>query len=226
MPLSEYRDLRKPLMRATAYDVLRDAIIRGELAPGEPIKDTELAAQLGLSRTPVREALARLAEAGLVESKPGAFTRVTRLDRRDVEGMLAVLRTLHSLAVSTAVPHLTEHHLQELRDANGRLADAVERHEIGDALAADDSFHKVIVEASDNPVLERLLDQLHPMLHRILFREFSTLLGGRDTVEHHARLIELCERKDAPEAAEFSAAHWSRLGGLIGKLFDEDFADR
>lgn len=223
MPLAEYRTpVRKQLMRATAYEVLREAIVSGELAPGEPIKDSEVAAQLGLSRTPVREALVRLADAGMVESKPGVYTRVSSLNRREVAATLDVLQALHAVAVRDGVPRLAEKHLQAMREHNDRFTSAVERSDVAQALYADDRFHAVLVEASSNPVLARLIDQLHPTIDRILYRKFSTLLGGRETIDHHNLLIKLCGDGDAKAAAALSATHWSRLGGLIDRLFDSD----
>jgi DNA-binding GntR family transcriptional regulator len=223
MPLAEYRTpVRKQLMRATAYDILREAIVSGELAPGESIKDTELAARLGLSRTPIREALVRLADAGMVESKPGVYTRVTSLNRTEVAATLDVLQALHGVAVRDGVPRLTDEHLQAMRAYNERFAGAVEQLDVAEALSADEAFHTVLVEASANRVLARLVDQLHPMIDRILFRKFSTLLGGRETIDHHNELIDLCATGDAAAAAELSAAHWARLGGLIEKLFDTE----
>jgi DNA-binding GntR family transcriptional regulator len=223
MPLAEYRSpIQKQLMRATAYEVLREAIVSGELAPGESIKDTELAARLGLSRTPIREALVRLADAGLVESKPGVHTKVAAVDRANVIATLDVLQALYGVAVRAGVPRLTEDHLMTMRRHNRAFVQAVEDRDVAAALAADDRLHSVLVEAGANPVLARLLDQLHPTIDRILYRKFSTLLGGRDTVDHHDELIRLCADGDAETAAERSAAHWARLGGSIEKLFDAD----
>lgn len=90
-------------MSDIALERIREAIVTGELAPGSKIKDSELAEYLGLSRTPVREALARLVDTGLVEAKPGAYTRITTLDRGDVEATLAVIEALDQLAVVTEV---------------------------------------------------------------------------------------------------------------------------
>jgi DNA-binding GntR family transcriptional regulator len=222
MPLAEYRKpVEKQLMRSAAYDVLREAIINGELAPGEAIKDTELAVRLGLSRTPVREALAKLADIGLIEFKPGVHTRVATLDRKDVESTLVVLRVLDELAVRTAVPHLRAADLTAMRRANTRFAKAVRAQDVPAALAADDDFHGVLTRRADNPVLTRQIHQLHPTIHRILYRKFGTLVGGQDTVDHHDRLIEVCAAGDADAAAARSVGHWSRLGGLIGGLFDQ-----
>ncbi len=209
-------------MSDVAFDRIRDAIVTGELAPGSQIKDSELAEYLGLSRTPVREALARLVDTGLVEAKPAAYTRVTALDRADVETTLAVIEVLDQLAVTSAVPNLTDKMIDTMRTANKDFAKAVQKNDISTALSADDRLHSVIIDAAANPVLKRLIHQVHPQIHRIYYRKFSSLLGGQDTIDHHNELIELCAAHDADAAAKLSAQHHRYLGGLIGELFDAD----
>jgi DNA-binding GntR family transcriptional regulator len=142
------------------------------------------------------------------------------LNRRDVEKTLAVLRSLDQLAVETAVPVMTEQDLQHMREANRDFERALAANDTTAALAADDRFHAVPITAADNPVLSRIVEQLHPQIHRILYRTFSTLLGGRNTIEHHYELVEVCATGDARAAAELSGRHWSELGGHINELFD------
>lgn len=209
-----------------AYERLRNAIVTGELPPGEKVRDAQLSARLGLSRTPVREALARLVDSGLVEAKPGVHTRVSSLSRQDVENTLSVLQALDQLAVQTAVPRLTPADIDAMRAAQEDFAEASRREDVVAALAADDEFHGVVIRAADNPVLARLIDQIHPMVHRVLYRKFSSIMGGQDTIGHHEHLVALCAAGDADEAAIVSADHWRHLGGLIGELFDaEEFTD-
>ena len=210
------------LLSEEVFHRLRDSIVRGELAPGERVRDAELAERLGLSRTPVREALARLVESGLVEAKPGVYTRITTLNRNDVGHALAVLRSLDHLAVQTGVPRLTKRDLEKMRRANRDFARAVAAEDPDAALAADDRFHAVVLTAAANPVLSRVVEQLHPQIHRILYRKFATLFGGRNTVEHHERLLALCARGDAQAAADLSARHWAELGGHISRLFESN----
>ncbi|MFF6879677.1 GntR family transcriptional regulator [Streptomyces sp. NPDC012474] len=214
------RPVSRRLLSDEVFDRLRDSIVRGELVPGEKVKDSELAERLGLSRTPVREALARLVDIGLVEAKPGVYTRITTLNRHDVEKTLSVLRALDQLAIETAVPVMTEMDLRHMRQANRDFERAVAANDTAAALAADDRYHAVPIAAADNPVLSRIVEQLHPQIHRILHRKFSTLLGGRNTIEHHDRLIDVCTAGDARAAAELSGQHWSELGGHINRLFD------
>ena len=214
------RPVSRRLLSDEVFDRLRDSIVRGELVPGEKVRDGELAERLGLSRTPVREALARLADTGLVEARPGVYTRITTLNRRDVEKTLAVLRSLDQLALETAVPLMTRQDLERMREANRDFERAGAANDTSAALAADDRFHAVPIAAADNPVLSRIIEQLHPQIHRILYRKFSTLLGGRNTIEHHDQLVEVCATGDAHAAAELSGHHWSQLGGHINELFD------
>jgi DNA-binding GntR family transcriptional regulator len=208
------------LLSDEVFDQLRDAIVRGELVPGEKVKDTELAERFGLSRTPVREALHRLVDIGLVEAKPGVYTRITPLDRTDAERTLAVLRALDTLAVRTAVPRMTAEDLQQMRAANRDFEAAVQHDDIDAALEADDRFHAVPLRVADNPTLTRIVEQLHPQIHRMLYRKFSTLLGGRNTIEHHDAFVDLCASGDADAAAHQSGQHWERLGGHITQLFE------
>lgn len=115
---------------------------------------------------------------------------------------------------------MTEQDLERMREANRDFERAVAANDITAALAADDRFHGIPIAAADNPVLSRIFEQLHPQIDRILYRKFSTLLGGRNTIEHHDDLIAVCAGGDARAAAELSGHHWSELGGHINQLFD------
>ncbi|MDR6558619.1 DNA-binding GntR family transcriptional regulator [Arthrobacter pascens] len=83
----------------------------------------------------------------------------------------------------------------------------------------------MVIDAAGNPVIKRIIEQLHPQLHRILYRKFSGLLGGEETIKHHDELIGVCEQRDAEAAAAMSGEHWSRLGDLISGLFDSNELD-
>lgn len=222
MPVRIPKPVRRTLMWQDTYDVLTQAIVRGDLAPGEHIRDGEIAERLGLSRTPVREAVNRLVDVGLVESKAGAYTRVTSLRRTDAEASLAVLKALDQLAVRKGLARLDTKSLQQMHRANRDFANAFHQQSAARALEADDRFHGVLVNLADNPLLTQLVEQIHPQIHRILYRKFSSTIGSRETIEHHDHMIELCEKGDHEAAALVSAEHWEHLGGLIGAFFDAD----
>lgn len=217
--------VNRRLMSDEAYDRIREAIVTGELIPGERVKDTELALNLGLSRTPVREALNRLTDTGLVEAKPGVYTKITTLNPHQTAQTLSVLKALDELAIRTAVPRLSTSDLDRMTSINKEFAAAVKRNDARAALDADDRFHNVPITVADNPLLARLVDQLHPQIHRILYRKFSTFYGGENTINHHVELVRTLASGDADAAAELSTAHWVQLGELIGDLFDKEQLD-
>lgn len=212
----------RKLLSDEVYERIKEAIVIGELKPGERVKDSELAARMGLSRTPVREALAKLADTGLVEATPGVSTRITMLNRNAVSATLSVLGALDELAIRTAVPLMTDDDLVTLSRINEEFEAAVAQVDVKAALDADDRFHAVPIAISGNPLLGRLTEQLHPQVHRILYRKFSTLYGGKNTVDHHARLVEIFAEKDVDAAAKSSSEHWVKLRDLIEDLFEND----
>src|SRR6185437_10716796 len=130
--------VQRTLLRDTAYEAIRDAIVRADFAPGAVVSNAAVAEQLGLSRAPVRDALARLADEGLVETKPQSYTRVTPLVLKEVRDAAAVVGALHELAARTAVPLVTPAHTEAMRAANRRFAAAIKDRDVDAALDADD----------------------------------------------------------------------------------------
>jgi DNA-binding GntR family transcriptional regulator len=206
--------LRTSLLRDSVHDRLRDAIVDGTLAPGEVVRDTELAAWLGVSRTPVREALLRLGETGLVRAAPGRSTVVAEIDVAEVHDAQAVVASMHRLAVAESVARLTAADLERMREANHRFAAAIEAGDTDAALAADDDFHGVAVTVAGNRALATVLDQLTPVVRRLERLRFASL-AGVESVALHARLVEACEAGDVDAAAEVAFRTWQNLADLI-----------
>lgn len=206
--------IRTTLLRDTVHDRLRDAIVDGTLAPGEVVRDTELASWLGVSRTPVREALLRLGETGLVRAAPGRSTVVAEIDLDEVREAHAVVVAMHRLAVSEAVARLTDDDVERMREANLRFADAVAAHDTTAALSADDAFHAVAVDVAGNRVVASVLAQLTPVVRRLERRRFASLAAA-ESVALHDRLVEACAARDADAAAEVAFRTWQNLADLI-----------
>ena len=202
--------VERSLWRDRAYRMLRDAIVNGELAPGGVIRDAELAERLGLSRTPVREALARLADEGLVETKPHAWTRVAPLSLREARDAVVVVRGMHELAVRMAVPMMTEKHHEVMRAANRRFAAAVEAGDVEGAVDADDAFHEVPVAVLGNRALEATIERQLPLIRRLERLRFGSLLG-RSSISRHEQLIDACEDRDVETAVAITARIWTNL---------------
>lgn len=221
MPVPGSRGLvTRSLLREDAYRAIRDAIVDGTLAPGERLNDATLVEWLGVSRTPVREALARLEQAGLVRTKPGRHTIVSPLDVRAVHAAQSVTAAMHELAVRQAVPNLSGAELDAMREANTRFATALRGNDVGAALAADDDFHGVPVTASANQAVRTVLEQFTPVLRRVERLRFSSLCG-RASVAQHARIIELCAAGDAQGAAAATRENWQTLAPLLDTLLSD-----
>lgn len=210
----DHAPIRTSLLRDTVHDRLRDAIVDGTLAPGEVVRDTELAAWLGVSRTPVREALLRLGESGLVRAAPGRSTVVAEIDLDEVREAHAVVVAMHRLAVSEAVARLTDDDLDRMRTANDRFAGAVAARDTAAALSADDDFHAVAVESSGNRAVATVLAQFTPVVRRLERLRFASLAAA-DSIALHARLVDACEAGDVDAAAEVAFRTWQNLADLI-----------
>jgi len=207
------RPIRRRLLREAAYEAIRDAIVRGDLAPGTSVSNADLAERLGLSRAPVRDALARLADEGLVETKPQSYTRVTALVPRDVRDAAAVVRVMHELAASTAVPVLTPEHVTAMRDANRRFEAATRAGDIDAAMRADDELHDVLVRVCANRAVAATIERYTPLIRRLERRQFSRA-SARRSVELHGQLIDACAVGDAEQATRVTARIWRALEDL------------
>ena len=211
MPIPENAPaIDRRLLRDDVYGRLRDAIVDGSLAPGEQLRDGELADWLGVSRTPVREALLRLAEAGLVVAQPGRSTTVSSLDLRDVRDARDVVAAMHELAVREAVGSLTPADLEAMHQANRRFRTAIEQGDVEAAVRADDELHGIPVAVASNRALAAVLDQFTPVLRRAERLRFSSL-GGHASLARHDELIRLCAAGDADQAAAVAFDTWHSL---------------
>lgn len=211
MPIpTNHPPVDRALLRDDVYGRLRDAIVDGTFAPGEQLKDGELAAWLGVSRTPVREALLRLAQGGLVVARPGRSTIVSSLDVRATRDARDVVAAMHELAVREAVPQFTSADLEAMRDASRRFTAALDAGDIDAALRADDELHAIPVAVAGNGAIATVLEQFMPVLRRIERVRFATA-DGRRSPDRHEELILLCADGDVDGAAAVAYDTWHSL---------------
>lgn len=210
MPVPSVALPPRPLLRDDVYARIRDAIVDGTLAPQEQLRDTELATWLGVSRTPVREALLELARAGLVRAVPGRSTVVAPLEDRQVRNAQAVVAAMHALVVREAVPRLDAEDLQRMRAANDAFAAAQRAGDTDAALRADEAFHRIAVEVSGNAAAAAVIAQYEPLLHRAERLRFASHEGAASVARHRA-LIDLCAAGDAEGAARVAEQTWQSL---------------
>jgi len=208
-----------------AYAVLLDAIVRGELAPGARLRDQDIAGTLGTSRTPVREALRRLVDEGLVETAPNAATRVTAIDVDTVAEAFPVVAALQALATRLGVPGLTGADDERMAAADAARAQALAAGDVLAAIDADDDFHGVLVQAARNHELDRTLTRLMPKIRRMDFVHFGELArsGARG---NHPAILDACRRRAAEEAADLVEANFLSLGEQVAELLTAQAARR
>ncbi|MFJ2755077.1 GntR family transcriptional regulator [Nocardioides sp. NPDC087217] len=199
----------RTLLRDDVYRRLRDAIVDGTFGPGEQLKDVELAEWLGVSRTPVREALLRLGGSGLVVALPGRSTTVSKIESQAVRDARDVVAAMHQLAAREVAGKLTERDLDRMREANRRFADAVRAGDVDAALDADEELHRIPVAALGNRAIETVLDQFDPLVRRAERLRFDA--DGQASVERHDTLIDLLASGDAEGAASVAYEVWHSL---------------
>ncbi|GEK21928.1 GntR family transcriptional regulator [Cellulomonas xylanilytica] len=211
MPVpSDHPPVDRSLLRDDIYRRLRDAITDGTFAPGEQLRDGELATWLGVSRTPVREALLRLAQGGLVVARPGRSTVVSSLDERSTRDARDVVAAMHELVVREAVTHFTSADLDAMNDAARRFAEALDARDIDAALRADDELHAIPVTVAGNRAAAAVLEQYMPVLRRIERVRFASADGLRSP-DRHDELIRLCAVGDTDGAAAVAFDTWHSL---------------
>lgn len=208
------KTIERPALRDQVYDSLKEAIITLELEPGQRIKDKDLAAEFGVSRTPVREALKKLEDEGLVESLPGSQTRITEIHLEEAKNAFTVVAALHSLAARLAVPIISDEDIQLMEGSNTELGKALEKKDVIRAVEADDQFHDVLLKASRNDEIERALDRIMSKVRRLEFSKFSSINAEQSLEEHHA-IIQACKKKDAILASSLAEENWLSLGRIL-----------
>ena len=208
----------RDLLRDQALRRIRAAIVHGDLEPGAVIKDAQLADLLGLSVAPIRVALARLAEEGLVEAKPQSHTRVTPLDVGQVRDAAVVVRAMHELAVREAAGCVTEEDVAAMRAANRQFATAVSAHDVDAALAADDALHAVLLIRGGNTAAGATVARFTPLIRRLERQRFAAEDGHR-SVQAHDRLIAACAARDVEAAVAVTTEIWT---ALLSELDEEN----
>jgi len=210
MPLPSERLAPRRSLREDVTERVRELIVDGTLAPAESLRDAEIAEWLGVSRTPVREALLELRRSGLVQTTPGRATVVAPLDAAAIADARDVVAAMHRLITESAVPRLSADQVALMREINDEFVAAQRRGDLDAAYAADGRFHDVLVDVAGNDAARSVLDQYEPVLQRAERLRFASH-RGQDSAANHARLIELCAAGDARAAADLAAHIWQSL---------------
>jgi DNA-binding GntR family transcriptional regulator len=197
-------------LREQVYDHLREELNRGGLRPGAFIDLNELAGRLGVSRTPLRDALLQLEVEGFVTILPRRGVRVRELTLEDVRHLYEIVGALEASALHTASPSLGKHQIRRMREHNEAMAAAIEKDDFEDFYAHNLAFHDIYLDGCGNPRLAALVRTLKQRLYdwprpKRLFVDWEA-----SSVREHAEVVRLLEAGDHRGAAGYvREVHWS-----------------
>ena len=185
-----------------AYSQILEWIVDGTLGPNEKLNDADLAQALGVSRTPIREALQILGFQGFVETYPGVGTQVTPVKPEDIGEILPPLAVLQALATEIATSIISQEMIDSLRELNKEFAHAGELGDMYTALRIDEEFHQAIVDITNNPYISKPVTALHPHVRRLYFHKSIILVP--ESIEEHEAILRAFEKRDSKEASRIA----------------------
>ncbi|MDF2564377.1 MAG: transcriptional regulator, GntR family [Massilibacillus sp.] len=202
-------DSYQPL-REVVCETLREAIRGGVLKPGERLMEIQLAEELGVSRTPVREAIRKLELEGYVIMMPRRGTYVANLSIRDVNEVFEIRTTLDSLASGLAAERITDEELERLERLLVLIGEYIEQNDMDKIVETDMEFHDILYQASRNARLVGIIYNLREQLTR--FRSTSMSYPGRlkETLEEHIRIVEAIAQGNVELAQKAAEDHMEK----------------
>ncbi len=194
-------------LRNVVFNTLRDAILKGDLQPGERLMEIHLAKKLGVSRTPVREAIRMLEREGLAVTYPRRGAQVAKMTEKDLDDVLEIREVLDTLAVSLACNNMNEDAINRLERACREFENATKGNDIREVVRRDEDFHNVIYEASNNPRLSAILVNLKEQMYRFRFEYVKDRTIYPVLIREHKSILEALRTKDVDEVVSLTKTH-------------------
>ena len=206
-------------LREVVFMTLRKQILRGELKPGERLMEIALAKKLGVSRTPIREAIRMLEHEELVVMIPRRGAHVADISRQELNDVLEVRMALEVLAARKACARMTQEEIAELDAAESRFEALVstEDVDINELGQADEQFHDVIDRATQNRRLIQLLNNLREQMYRFRVEYLKDPGVRRELILEHSGMIRAFREKDVEECVEITGRHIENQQKTIGR---------
>ena len=194
-------------LRDVVFNTLRQAILRGELKPGERLMEIQLANKLGVSRTPIREAIRKLELEGLVLMIPRKGAEVADITEKSLRDVLEVRKALEELAVQLTCDKITKEQIRELEQAAEQFKKTLKSNDITEIAEADVRFHDIIYLVTDNQKLILLLNNLREQMYRYRIEYLKRADKYSQLLAEHEEIIRRIEKKQKKEAAEIVCKH-------------------
>lgn len=214
LSLDEYLPLRD-----VVFKTLRQAILTGELKPGERLMEIHLANRLGVSRTPIREAIRMLELEGLVTMIPRKGAEVSRISKQDITDVLEVRASLDALAVRLCCERITPDEILGLEEAASLFSEAINSGDLTAVAQADVDFHDIIVASSKNKRLKQMVDNLAERVYRYRLEYIKDKSSHNNLINEHREILDFIKAGDAKGAEEAIIKHVkNQENAIIGQL--------
>lgn len=194
-------------LRDVVFNTLRQAIITGEFAPGERLMEISLANRLGVSRTPVREAIRKLELEGLVIMIPRKGAQVARITEKNLRDVIEIRTVLEEFAAVLACERIDQAVLHDLRQAHEDFIRSVENGDILDIVDKDETFHDTIFRATNNDRLISIINNLREQFYRYRMEYVKDIRQRSNLVEEHRELLDAISSRDSIKAKELMKTH-------------------
>lgn len=208
-------------LREMVFDVLMDAIMSGQLPPGERLMEVQLAEEMGVSRTPVREAIRRLEMEGFVVMIPRKGAYVAGLSVKDVIDVFEIRNALERLAVSLAAERVTDDDLEKLERLLVKLSETWKEGDVETWAELDSQFHNLIYQFSRNDRLIQMMNNIMEQLSRYRMICLSRLEVRQNSIEEHKKMVEAMAERNAPMAMEAATEHLRNTEDSLIELLKE-----
>jgi DNA-binding GntR family transcriptional regulator len=209
-PLARLDVSREPMARQVAR-ALRQAIVSMRIAPGEMLSEQDLAQRFGVSRSPVREALIKLSEAGLVRVLPQRGTQVVKISRAAVEDARFIRQAVECAVVREAAVKATPIMLAELNASLTRQRRAQRATSSDDFMALDEEFHRLLAEAAGRPAAWRMIEDVKPQMDRVRYLDVKQATPRHTIVAQHAMIVDAIKSADPVAADHAMHQHLSEI---------------
>ena len=208
-------------LRDVVFQTLREAILKGDLRPGERLMELQLAAKLGVSRTPIREAIRMLEQEGLAVTIPRKGAEVARMTEKDMEDVLQIREALDDLAVQVACDKITQEQLERLMATMKNFELAVQAGDLSKIVAYDVEFHDVIYEATDNPKLVILLSNLREQIYRYRVEYLKEKENYPMLIVEHEEIVQELKQKNKERVADAMRNHIRNQAEVVKNIIRE-----
>ena len=194
-------------LRDVVFNTLRNAILTGELSPGERLMEIKLADKLGVSRTPIREAIRKLELEGLVVNTPRKGAELANISAEDLRDVLEVRRSLEVLAIRLACDKMTEETLELLHENIDAFKHSIDAKATSDIASVDVSFHDIIYKSTGNNRLIQILNNISEQMYRYRFEYIKNKEAWNRLVEEHMNIYEAIKNRDKELAVKSILLH-------------------